>query len=84
LQTRDANLRVLFTSGYSSEVVCEDRHLIVGVNFLRKPYDPGSLLKAVRMCLDTQVRTSEPDARKGNSMNLSLRQRASQPALTRT
>ena len=83
LQTRDANLRVLFTSGYGSEAIREDRHLIMGVNFLRKPYDPASLLKAVRMCLDTQVQTPEPDARKANHRDPGLRQCAAQPALTR-
>ena len=52
LQTRDPRLRALYTSGYSSEVVREDLRLTHGVNFLRKPYDPPALLKAVRMCLD--------------------------------
>jgi PAS domain S-box-containing protein len=60
LQARDPGLRVLYTSGYSSEAFREDRHLILGVNFLRKPYDPASLLKAVRLCLDAQ---SQPQAR---------------------
>ncbi|HVM51109.1 MAG TPA: response regulator [Candidatus Acidoferrum sp.] len=64
LQARDPRLRVLYTSGYSSEVIREDRHLIVGVNFLRKPYDTASLLKAVRVCLDTQGQPGFP-ARNG-------------------
>jgi len=51
LQARDPSLRVLYTSGYSSEVVREDAHLIHGLNFLRKPYDPHALLKAVKSCL---------------------------------
>jgi CheY-like chemotaxis protein len=55
LQTRDPNLRALYTSGYSSEVVREDLRLTHGVNFLRKPYDPPALLKAVRTCLDRDV-----------------------------
>jgi hypothetical protein len=57
LQARDPHLRVLYTSGYSSEVVREDLHLTHGVNFLRKPYDPPALLKAVRLCLDGSVNT---------------------------
>ncbi len=52
LQARDPHLRALYTSGYSSEVVREDLRLTHGVNFLRKPYDPPTLLKAVRTCLD--------------------------------
>ena len=52
LQTRDPHLRALYTSGYSSESVREDRLLTHGANFLRKPYDPPALLQAVRLCLD--------------------------------
>jgi two-component system, cell cycle sensor histidine kinase and response regulator CckA len=59
LQARDPRLRALYTSGYSSEVVREDLHLVLGVNFLRKPYDPASLLKAVRLCLDSHVQRQE-------------------------
>ena len=55
LQTRDPHLRALYTSGYGSEVVREDLRLTHGVNFLRKPYDPPALLKAVRKCLDGDV-----------------------------
>jgi DNA-binding NarL/FixJ family response regulator len=57
LQSRDPHLRVLYTSGYNSEVIREDLHLVHGVNFLRKPYDPSALLKAVRLCLDGSVQT---------------------------
>jgi two-component system, cell cycle sensor histidine kinase and response regulator CckA len=62
LQARDPHLRVLYTSGYSSEVVREDLHLVLGVNFLRKPYDPALLLKSVRICLNRRVQRQEPDA----------------------
>ncbi len=55
LQSRDPHLRALYTSGYSSEVIREDLRLTLGVNFLRKPYDPPALLKAVRACLDHAV-----------------------------
>ena len=71
LQARDPRLRVLYTSGYSSEVIREDRHLIAGLNFLRKPYDPASLLKAVRLCLDTQGEPHVPytTAQKGAAVS---------------
>ena len=59
LQARDPRLRALYTSGYSSEVVREDLRLTHGVNFLRKPYNPPALLKAVRMCLDRDLQTQD-------------------------
>jgi CheY-like chemotaxis protein len=52
LQSRDPHLRTLYTSGYSSELIREDLRLTHGVNFLRKPYDPSALLRAVKRCLD--------------------------------
>jgi two-component system cell cycle sensor histidine kinase/response regulator CckA len=52
LQAKDARLKTLYTSGYSSEIIKGDLPLTQGVNFLRKPYDPASLLKAVKQCLD--------------------------------
>ncbi len=58
LQARDPQLRVLYTSGYSSEVISEDLHLTHGVNFLRKPYDPPALLKAARLCLESDTAAS--------------------------
>lgn len=52
LQLRDPNLRVLFTSGYSTDVV--GRELVLGDNqsFLPKPSTPAEMLCAVRACLD--------------------------------
>jgi PAS domain S-box-containing protein len=63
LQARDPLLRVLYTSGYSSEALREDRHLLSGGNFLRKPFDPPALLKAVRLCLDSKVHAKLPKTR---------------------
>jgi CheY-like chemotaxis protein len=45
-------LKVLFTSGYSADVVGKDFVLRPGVNFLEKPYHPHKLAAAVRECLD--------------------------------
>jgi signal transduction histidine kinase/ActR/RegA family two-component response regulator len=45
-------LRVLFTSGYSADVVGKDFVLRPGINFLEKPYHPHKLAAAVRECLD--------------------------------
>jgi two-component system cell cycle sensor histidine kinase/response regulator CckA len=52
LQTKNPQLKVLYTSGYSPEILRKDSLVIQGVNFLPKPYDFQVLLKAVRTCLD--------------------------------
>ncbi|MEW6303674.1 MAG: ATP-binding protein [Verrucomicrobiota bacterium] len=41
-------LKVIYTSGYSMELVEADFALEDGVNFLQKPYQPASLLRVVR------------------------------------
>ena len=53
LQRRDANLKVLLTSGYSTEVA--GRELVLGDNqdFLPKPSTPKEMLCAVRACLES-------------------------------
>ncbi|HWQ92093.1 MAG TPA: PAS domain S-box protein, partial [Clostridia bacterium] len=45
-------LKVLFTSGYSAEVVGKDFVLQQGLNYLQKPYKPERLARAVRESLD--------------------------------
>jgi DNA-binding NtrC family response regulator len=45
-------LKVIFTSGYSAEVIARDLSLEAGFNFLQKPYDPRMLASMVRTCLD--------------------------------
>jgi CheY-like chemotaxis protein len=52
LQTRDPQLRIVYTSGYSTEVLRQEGGVLNGENFLPKPYDPLSLLKTVRRSLD--------------------------------
>ena len=46
------DLRVLFSSGYSSDIIGKDFVLADGVNFLQKPYSPQTLAETVRDCLD--------------------------------
>jgi two-component system cell cycle sensor histidine kinase/response regulator CckA len=72
LQSRDHNLRTLYTSGYSSDVVREDLRLTHGVNFLRKPYDPPTLLKAVKVCLDREARAQSHTRRAAQGDNAAL------------
>jgi CheY-like chemotaxis protein len=45
-------LKVIFTSGYSADVVGKDFVLHRGLNYLQKPYHPNKLALAVRDCLD--------------------------------
>jgi PAS domain S-box-containing protein len=45
-------LKVIFTSGYSADVVGKDFVLRPGLNYLQKPYHPHKLALAVRDCLD--------------------------------
>jgi PAS domain S-box-containing protein len=45
-------LKVIFTSGYSADVVGKDFVLRRGLNYLQKPYHPRKLALTVRECLD--------------------------------
>jgi PAS domain S-box-containing protein len=45
-------LKVIFTSGYSADVVGRDFVLRSGLNYLQKPYHPNQLASVVRDCLD--------------------------------
>jgi len=49
---RNPKLKIIYTSGYSPEILKQDSLLAQGINFLPKPYDLPALLKAVRLCLD--------------------------------
>ena len=46
------NLKVIYTSGYSPDVIGQDMKLTEGVNYLAKPYNPEKMLQIVRRCLD--------------------------------
>ena len=52
LMERNPKLKIIYTSGYSPEILKQDSLLAQGINFLPKPYDLPALLKAVRLCLD--------------------------------
>ena len=45
-------LKVIFTSGYSADIVGKDFKLESDLNFLQKPYHPQTLALTVRRCLD--------------------------------
>jgi PAS domain S-box-containing protein len=52
LQAEDSQLKVLYTSGYSRDIVGKDFMLHEDISFLPKPYRPAALARAVRECLD--------------------------------
>jgi PAS domain S-box-containing protein len=56
LTPRDPNLKVIFTSGYSQDMVGGNFKLNEGVNFLPKPYQPPTLVQMVRNILDDAKR----------------------------
>jgi PAS domain S-box-containing protein len=45
-------LKVIFTSGYTADIVGNDFTVLRGHNYLQKPYQPAKLAMAVRDCLD--------------------------------
>src|SRR5438874_13732339 len=46
------DLKLIYSSGYSHEVLGQDVILREGINFLQKPYAPRKLLQTVRDCLE--------------------------------
>ena len=48
-------LKVLYTSGYSPDLLGRDFPLVHGLNFLQKPFPPALLARTVRQCLDAMV-----------------------------
>ena len=52
MKITDPNLKVLFTSGYTDDAIAQHGVLESGVEFLPKPYMPGTLVRKVRELLD--------------------------------
>ncbi len=52
LLTERPGLKVIFTSGYSADIVGKDFKLEPELNYLQKPYQPQMLALVVRRCLD--------------------------------
>jgi CheY-like chemotaxis protein len=48
LKAQNPGLKVIFTTGYSAELMGKDLQIKEGVNFLQKPYPPQKLLQTVR------------------------------------
>ena len=51
-------LKVIFTSGYSTDVIGKDLVFRRGFNYVQKPYQPRKLAIAVRDCLDATEHTT--------------------------
>lgn len=52
LKSRYPGLKVLFISGYTGNTVIHQHHLGPGIDFLQKPFSPGTLARKVREVLD--------------------------------
>jgi PAS domain S-box-containing protein len=52
LQTDKPGLKVIYASGYSSDIAGREIQLQSGENFIQKPVHPDKLLKTIRECLD--------------------------------
>jgi len=52
LRQNKSDLKVIFSSGYSSDFATESAPLDARFSFLEKPYKPEVLVRAVRDCLD--------------------------------
>jgi CheY-like chemotaxis protein len=50
------DLKVIFTSGYSADVVGKEFVLRHGLNYLQKPYHPQKLALTIREVLDKENR----------------------------
>jgi len=53
LQAKLPNLRVLFTSGYSVDLVSVDKTVPMDHHFLQKPYSTQQLAQAIRECFES-------------------------------
>lgn len=59
LTARQPNMRVLYMSGYTFNVMAQGGMLEDGVAFLQKPFTPSTLADKVREVLDRSVATSK-------------------------
>jgi DNA-binding NtrC family response regulator len=55
LTGRFPNLRVMYMSGYTYNVIAQDGTLEEGISFLQKPFTPQALTEKVREALDRPV-----------------------------
>jgi DNA-binding response OmpR family regulator len=56
IRAQQPDLRVLFMSGYTDEVISRHGVLDPGVDFIQKPFSPRALVSRVREVVDGSVR----------------------------
>ncbi len=66
LKTTDPSLKILFTSGYTGDVLAQQGVADAAVEFLAKPYTPTSLVRKVRELLDS-VTLPRHEVKKGTT-----------------
>ncbi|HUD48098.1 MAG TPA: response regulator [Candidatus Baltobacteraceae bacterium] len=54
LKSENPKLKVIYTTGYSADMLGNDFDLKEGVNFLQKPYPPQKLVQTVRNGLQSE------------------------------
>ena len=59
LKAERPELKVIFSSGYSLELLGPDNVLAQGLSFLAKPYTPDKLAQVLRECLDKEPAAAE-------------------------
>ena len=64
MATREADLKVIYSSGYSPEIRETAFVFREGFNFLQKPYPPAKLAETVRRCLDHKQDPDEGGTRR--------------------
>jgi CheY-like chemotaxis protein len=52
LREKKSDLKIIYTTGYSPDVMSQNLMLSEGKNFLPKPYHPDKLIQIIRRCLD--------------------------------
>jgi two-component system, cell cycle sensor histidine kinase and response regulator CckA len=58
MRSREPDLKVIFCSGYTDEILGNDALLRQNPNFIEKPFAPEELVRKVRACLDSAQGTS--------------------------
>jgi len=59
LQGQDPNLKVLFMTGYSEDLLAHGQHLVEGADYLLKPFDMDQLVAVIRQRLGLDANTDE-------------------------
>jgi DNA-binding NtrC family response regulator len=58
MRSEEPDLKVIFCSGYTDEILGNDALLRQNPNFIEKPFAPEDLVRKIRTCLDSAQGTS--------------------------